>query len=123
MAAADLPPVSAARDIRDAIFAAISSLDSGVSSFWMGITDTRGFCDGRGKDIAESSVGNESSSSSESPPSSPTAPPPPAQPTTVADYTGLPAGGQYDQSTGQTIYILPDGARWQMMSDGSFTKL
>ena len=52
-----------------------------------------------------------------------TAPPPPAQPTTVADYTGLPAGGQYDQSTGQTIYILPDGARWQMMSDGSFTKL
>jgi len=52
-----------------------------------------------------------------------TAPPPPAQPTTVADYTGLPAGGQYDQSTGQTIYILPDGARWQMMSDGSFNKL
>ena len=52
-----------------------------------------------------------------------TAPPPHAQPTTVADYTGLPAGGQYDQSTGQTIYILPDGARWQMMSDGSFNKL
>ncbi|RJU82338.1 MAG: hypothetical protein DWB99_04155, partial [Candidatus Poseidoniales archaeon] len=52
-----------------------------------------------------------------------TAPPPPAQPTTVADYTGLPAGGQYDQSTGQTIYILPDGARWQMMGDGSFNKL
>ena len=52
-----------------------------------------------------------------------TAPPPPAQPTTVADYTGLPAGGQYDQSTGQTIYVLPDGARWQMMSDGSFNKL
>ena len=52
-----------------------------------------------------------------------TAPPPPAQPTTVADYTGLPSGGQYDQSTGQTIYILPDGARWQMMGDGSFNKL
>jgi hypothetical protein len=52
-----------------------------------------------------------------------TAPPPPAQPTTVADYTGLPAGGQYDQSTGQTIYILPDGARWQMMGDGSFNRL
>ena len=48
---------------------------------------------------------------------------PTAQPTTVADYTGLPAGGQYDQSTGQTIYILPDGARWQMMGDGSFNKL
>ena len=52
-----------------------------------------------------------------------TAPPPPAQPTIVSDYSGLPPGGQYDQSTGQTIYILPDGTRWQMMSDGSFTKL
>ena len=52
-----------------------------------------------------------------------TAPPPPAQPTTVADYTGLPAGGQYDQSTGQTIYIQTDGTRWQMMGDGSFNKL
>ena len=52
-----------------------------------------------------------------------TAPAPPAQPTTVADYTGLPPGGQYDQSTGQTIYILPDGARWQMMGDGSFNRL
>ena len=52
-----------------------------------------------------------------------TAPPPPAQPTTVADYTGLPAGGQYDQSTGQTIYIQTDGTRWQMMGDGSFNRL
>ena len=52
-----------------------------------------------------------------------TAPPPPAQPTTVADYTGLPPGGQYDQSTGQTIYVLPDGVRWQMMADGSFNRL
>tara|TARA_B110000444_G_scaffold261269_1_gene312239 strand:- start:408 stop:3668 length:3261 start_codon:yes stop_codon:yes gene_type:complete len=52
-----------------------------------------------------------------------TAPPPPAQPTTVADYTGLPPGGSYDQSTGQTIYIQADGVRWQMMGDGSFNRL
>ena len=52
-----------------------------------------------------------------------TAPAPPAQPTTVADYTGLPPGGQYDQSTGQTIYIQADGVRWQMMADGSFNRL
>ena len=52
-----------------------------------------------------------------------TAPPPPAQPTTVADYAGLPPGGTYDQSTGQTIYIQEDGVRWQMMSDGSFNRL
>ena len=52
-----------------------------------------------------------------------TAPAPPAQPTTVADYTGLPPGGQYDQSTGQTIYVQADGVRWQMMPDGSFNRL
>ena len=52
-----------------------------------------------------------------------TAPPPPAQPTTVADYTGLPPGGSYDQSTGQTVYIQADGVRWQMMGDGSFNRL
>ena len=52
-----------------------------------------------------------------------TAPPPPAQPDRVADYTGLPPGGQYDQSTGQTIYIGPDHSRWQMMPDGSFNRL
>ena len=52
-----------------------------------------------------------------------TAPAPPAQPTTVADYTGLPPGGQYDQSTGQTIYVQTDGVRWQMMTDGSFNRL
>ena len=33
-----------------------------------------------------------------------------AQPTIVSDYRGLPPGGQYDGS-------------WQMMSDGSFTRL
>jgi hypothetical protein len=43
--------------------------------------------------------------------------------TTVADYTGLPPGGQYDQSTGQTIYVQTDGVRWQMMTDGSFNRL
>ena len=52
-----------------------------------------------------------------------TAPPPPAQPNRVADYTGLPPGGQYDQSTGQTIYIGPDQSRWQMMPDGSFNRI
>ena len=52
-----------------------------------------------------------------------TAPAPPAQPTTVTDYTGLPPGGQYDQSTGQTIYVQADGVRWQMMPDGSFNRL
>ena len=52
-----------------------------------------------------------------------TAPPPPAQPDRVADYTGLPPGGQYDQSTGQTIYTGPDNSRWQMMPDGSFNRL
>ena len=55
----------------------------------------------------------------------PTAPQPvaPMQPTTVADYTGLPPGGQYDQSTGHTIYIQADGVRWQMNADGSFNRL
>ena len=57
------------------------------------------------------------------PPVMATAPPPPAQPMTVADYTGLPPGGSYDQSTGQTIYVQPDGTRWQMMGDGSFNRL
>ena len=57
------------------------------------------------------------------PPVMATAPPPPAQPMTVADYTGLPPGGTYDQSTGQTIYVQPDGVRWQMMGDGSFNRL
>ena len=52
-----------------------------------------------------------------------TAPPPPAQPSTVADYTGLPPGGTYDQSTGQTVYVQADGVRWQMMPDGSFNRL
>ena len=48
---------------------------------------------------------------------------PPAQPISVADYTGLPPGGHYDQSTGVTIYVQSDGVRWQMMADGSFNRL
>ena len=61
--------------------------------------------------------------SAPAPPAMATAPPPPAQPTTVADYTGLPPGGTYDQSTGQTVYIQADGVQWQMMPDGSFNRL
>ena len=61
--------------------------------------------------------------SAPAPPAMATAPPPPAQPTTVADYTGLPPGGTYDQSTGQTVYVQADGVRWQMMPDGSFNRL
>ncbi|MAD55678.1 MAG: hypothetical protein CL972_03535, partial [Euryarchaeota archaeon] len=61
--------------------------------------------------------------SAPAPPAMATAPPPPAQPTTVADYTGLPPGGTYDQSTGQTLYIQADGVQWQMMPDGSFNRL
>ena len=57
------------------------------------------------------------------PPVIATAPPPPAQPMSVSNYTGLPPGGSYDQSTGQTIYVQPDGTRWQMMGDGSFNRL
>jgi hypothetical protein len=57
------------------------------------------------------------------PPAVATAPAPPAQPMTVADYTGLPPGGTYDQSTGQTIYVQTDGVRWQMMTDGSFNRI
>ena len=52
-----------------------------------------------------------------------TAPTPLAQPSTVADYTGLPPSGTNDQSTGQTVYIQADGVRWQMMPDGSFNRL
>jgi hypothetical protein len=42
---------------------------------------------------------------------------------TLADSTGLPPGGTYDQSTGQTIYVHADVVRWQMMGDGSFNRL
>ena len=48
----------------------------------------------------------------------------PAQPTHVADYTGLPGGGHYDQGyDGSTIYIAPDATQWQMNADGSFTRV
>ena len=56
-------------------------------------------------------------------PPAPQQPAAPIQPATVADYTGLPPGGHYDQSTGQTIYVQADGIRWQMNADGSFNRL
>ncbi|MDA0926288.1 MAG: hypothetical protein O3C36_06575, partial [archaeon] len=52
-----------------------------------------------------------------------TASPPPQPAARVADYTGLPPGGSYDQSTGVTIYNAPDGSRWQMLADGGFLRL
>jgi subtilase family serine protease len=38
----------------------------------------------------------------------------------VADHTWLPSGGAYDQSTGTTVYVAPDGGRWWQQPDGSF---
>ena len=38
----------------------------------------------------------------------------------VADHTWLPSGGAYDQSTGETVYVAPDGSRWWQQPDGSF---
>ena len=52
-----------------------------------------------------------------------TAPPPPQPAARVADYTGLPPGGSYDQSTGVTLYNAPDGSQWQMLADGGFLRL
>jgi len=57
------------------------------------------------------------------PPPAVTAPPPPQQPARVADYTGLPPGGSYDQSTGVTLYNAPDGSKWKMLADGGFLRL
>jgi len=57
------------------------------------------------------------------PPPAVSAPPPPQQPARVADYTGLPPGGSYDQSTGVTLYNAPDGSKWQMLADGGFLRL
>ena len=48
----------------------------------------------------------------------------PSQPAYVADYTGLPGGGHYDQGyDGSTIYIAPDATQWRMNADGSFNKI
>jgi hypothetical protein len=48
----------------------------------------------------------------------------PAQPAYVADYTGLPGGGHYDQGyDGSTIYIAPDSSQWRMNADGSFNRM
>jgi hypothetical protein len=38
----------------------------------------------------------------------------------VPDYRQLPPGGEYDQSSGQTEYVLPSGQRWKQRDDGSF---
>jgi len=38
----------------------------------------------------------------------------------VADYTHLPGGGTYDESTGQTVYIDPEGRWWWQQPDDSF---
>ena len=40
--------------------------------------------------------------------------------TKVPDHSGLPPGGQYDQTTGVTWYLCPDGSRWWQDEDGSF---
>ena len=40
--------------------------------------------------------------------------------THLPNHEGLPAGGEYDTSTGVTWYILPDGNKWWMQDDGSF---
>ena len=44
------------------------------------------------------------------------------QPTThhVPDHNHLMGGGQYDQSTGHTAYIDPEGRWWWQQPDGSF---
>ncbi|HIG20250.1 MAG TPA: hypothetical protein EYQ78_05720 [Candidatus Poseidoniales archaeon] len=38
----------------------------------------------------------------------------------VPSYHQLPPGGEYDQSSGQTEYVLPSGQRWKQRDDGSF---
>ena len=48
----------------------------------------------------------------------------PSPPANVADYTGLPGGGHYDQGyDGSTIYIAPDATQWKMNADGSFNRI
>ena len=46
-----------------------------------------------------------------------------SNPIKVSSYEYLPGGGQYDYSTGQTIYSGKDIGRWKLEDDGSFTKL
>ena len=86
------------------------------------------WADGAGQPVAQQPVMQQPAApqpamSAPAPPAAATAPAPPPQPMTVADYTGLPPGGTYDQSTGQTIYVQTDGVRWQMMTDGSFNRI
>ena len=44
-------------------------------------------------------------------------------PSVIENYTQLPHGGSYDQSTGETVYAHPDGRRWRMMPDGRFVQM
>jgi len=41
----------------------------------------------------------------------------------VESFESLPPGGNYDYSTGVTIYIDSNGNNWQMQENGSFTRL
>jgi len=46
-----------------------------------------------------------------------------ATPTTVTDYTHLPAGGDYRTGyQGETIYVEPSGVAWTMQADNSFIR-
>ena len=38
----------------------------------------------------------------------------------VPSYNHLSSGGVYDQSTGQTVYVDPEGRWWWQQEDGSF---
>ncbi len=53
----------------------------------------------------------------------PAAPAAVAQPQHVADYSGLPLGGDYvTDASGGTWYNAPDGSQWAMQADGSFVR-
>ena len=53
----------------------------------------------------------------------PAAPAAVAQPQHVADYSGLPVGGDYvTDAAGGTWYNAPDGSQWAMQADGSFVR-
>ena len=53
----------------------------------------------------------------------PAAPAAVAQPQHVADYSGLPLGGDYiTDAAGGTWYNAPDGSQWAMQADGSFVR-
>ena len=88
------------------------------------------------EDVANEPVGDEVTEGTQSPPepTSPvlegTADQPTAlqlegtastvEPVRVENHEGLSPGGTYDQSTGVTWYLAPDGSRWWQDDDGSF---